>query len=52
MANIVCKSWKAVKFEIKRKNVTEMVVKRTVLGFVAAPDQMSILVNKLPYSAE
>ena len=47
MANIVCKSRKAAKFEIKRKNVTEMVVKRTV-GFVAAPDQMSILVNKLP----
>jgi hypothetical protein len=40
MANIVCKSWKVVKVEIK---------KNCCLTGQAAPDQMTLPLNSLPY---
>ena len=51
IANIVGKSWKVVKVEIKKKNDTETVVEVRLTDQTtdwAAPKQLTIPLNKLP----
>ena len=47
MTNIVCKSWKVLKVEIKKK-LLKLVVQRSPTALTAAPGQLSIPFNKLP----
>ena len=52
MANIVCKSWKILKLQIKKKLFLKLVVKSCLTALRAAPEQMTIPLNKLPREAK
>ena len=52
MANIVCKNWFLFHVEIKNQMLMKLLPKRMFWAFQAAPEQLTIPLNKLPLVAQ